>query len=118
MYKLDKNIKATKIKTEAEASKQIKNSLSNSNYFFKATSNIITTDTPSIAYILGFYAMEHKAKAFIAKKGYKTKLHKTVIDSLIYLGHKDLAQMLEKAHIERLNHYRMNLDEGSYKQVK
>ena len=48
---------AVKIKTETERNNKVKLMLSNSDYFMKGAEEIIETKTPSLIFIIGFYAM-------------------------------------------------------------
>ena len=92
--------------------------LSNSDYFMKGAEEIIETKTPSLIFIIGFYAMEHRANALIAKHGFEVKDHKCSEIFLSGLGYKSLAGSLSKAQFQRLNHYNLNLDETDNKRAK
>ncbi len=109
---------AVKIKTETEKNNKVKLMLSNSDYFMKGAEEILVTKTPSIIFIIGFYAMEHRANALIAKHGFEVKDHKCSEIFLSELGYKSLAESLSKVQSQRLNHYNMNLDEIGNKRAQ
>ena len=109
---------ATIIKTEAEKNNKVKLMISNSNYFLKGSEEILNTKTPSIVFIIGFYAMEHRANALIIKNGYEVKDHYCSEIFLSKLGYKELAKQLSYAESQRRNHYNMNLDENTIKRSK
>ncbi len=109
---------AIKIKTETDKNNKVKLLLSNSDYFLKGAENVLETSTPSLVFIAGFYAMEHRSNALIAENGFDIKEHKCSEIFLSKLGFKDLAKQLSNAETQRRNHYNMNLDETGNKRAK
>lgn len=90
--------------------------INNSDYFLKGTETIANSDTPYLAFILGFFAMEHRAYALALKTdNYKIENH---FCAQIYLsriiGRKDLAKYLSAAWNSRIGYnYRMDLSTQS-----
>ncbi|MEK6974570.1 MAG: hypothetical protein AABW41_05030 [Nanoarchaeota archaeon] len=109
---------AKKFSTEAEKNNKVHLLVSNSDYFLNDLEFVLQNGFSSLIYILGFYAMEHRANAFIAKNGFEIKDHTCTKIFLSNLGKKELATMLQKAADQRTNHYRMNLDDKNPNSAK
>ena len=99
-----------------------KRALDNSDYFLKGTKVIAKSDAPYLAFILGFFAMEHRAYAVaLLYNSYQIEDH---ICAQIYfsrvLGRKDLSKLLSDAWNARIGYnYRMDLSiEGDIKDVE
>ncbi|MCD4759893.1 hypothetical protein K8R33_03320 [archaeon] len=116
---LEKGYSVT-FKTEVEADKRAEQHKSNSAYFLKSAQNLLGTDTPNVAVMLGFFAMEHKANELIALKGYDIKAHEcTAIFLSRILEEKGLARKFNDAMGLRKDYnYKLDLKSESKEEVK
>ena len=103
------------VKSDRDRDALFKGAIANSDYFFKGVETISKSNAPYLVFILGFFAMEHRANALaLISDNYKLESH---ICAQIYLsrivGRKDLAQLLSKAWNLRIGYnYRMDLSVG------
>jgi len=86
----------------------------NSEYFLEAAKTLSKTNTPLISYIIGYFAMEHKANELLALNGYKVESHIcTQICLSRVLGHKELAKEVSTVfNLRQTVGYRMFLKHG------
>jgi len=83
----------------------------NSDYFLEGSQNLLKSNTPLLAILMGYFAMEHKANQLLALNGYKMESHIcTQIALSRILGRKDLARKISEVFELRQNvGYRMFL---------
>src|SRR3989338_3012888 len=91
----------------------------NSRYFLEGARNLLNTNTPLLAVVVGYFAMEHKANQLLALNGYDVESHIcTQIGLSRVIGRRDLAKQLSTAFNLRLNlNYRMLLKKGSEEKI-
>ncbi len=83
----------------------------NSEYFLEAAKVLLESNAPLVSYIVGFFAMEHKANKLLAVNGYKVESHIcTQICLSRVLGYKELAKKLSVVfNLRQVVGYRMFL---------
>ena len=86
----------------------------NSRYFLEGAKNLVNTNTPLLAIVIGYFAMEHKTNQILALNNYDVESHIcTQIGLSRVIGRRDLAKQLSNAFDMRLNlNYRMLLKKG------
>ena len=86
----------------------------NSRYFLEGARNLLNTNTPLLAVVIGYFAMEHKTNQILALNGYDVESHIcTQIGLSKIIGRGDLAKQLSNVFDMRLNlNYRMLLKKG------
>lgn len=86
----------------------------NSKYFLEGAKNLLNTNTPLLAVVIGYFAMEHKANQLLALNNYDVESHIcTQIGLSRIIGRGDLAKQLSNIFDMRLNlNYRMLLKKG------
>lgn len=98
-----------------ELIKSIANQHRNSSeYFLEAAKTLVESKTSLVSYIVGYFAMEHKANELLALNGYKVESHIcTQICLSRALGYKDLARKLSIVfNLRQVVGYRMFLKHG------
>lgn len=86
----------------------------NSRYFLEGAKNLLNTNTPLLAVVVGYFAMEHKANQLLALNNYDIESHIcTQIGLSRIIGRRDLAKQLSNIFNMRINlNYRMLLKKG------
>ncbi len=84
---------------------QIANQHQNSSaYFLEGAQALLKSNTPLLAILIGYFAMEHKANQLLALKGYKVESHICTQMALSrILDRKDLARTISKIFDLRQN---------------
>ena len=74
-----------------------------SSYFLSGAEGMLTSKTPLLSILLGYFAMEHKTYEILALSGIKVTSHICAIKGLSrIIIRKDLATVLSKAYENRL----------------
>ena len=105
-------IQDKRVKTRAvERKKQ------NTQYWLKAAENLLDSDTPQAAMILGYFAAESKVEQALAKQNIKVNTHICAIKGLSRVLEKpDQAKQLQKAYQKRKEiNYETQLGENKEK---
>jgi len=104
-------IKIERVDLKMSLANQHKN---NSKYFLEGAQVLLKSNTPLLAILLGYFAIEHKANQILALKGYKIESHIcTQIALSRILGRKDLAKIISSVFESRQNiGYRMFLKDN------
>jgi len=84
---------AKRIDTPEERRRIAERKQSNSDYFLNAARNLLETDNPAGAFILGHLAVEKKVEQALALKGYKVNTHLCTI--------KGLSRVLEEEELSK-----------------
>lgn len=86
----------------------------NSEYFLEAAKILSKSNAPLVSYIVGYFAMEHKANELLVLNGYKVESHIcTQICLSRILGYKNLAKTLSVIfNLRQAVGYRMFLKYG------
>ena len=87
---------------------------SNATYFLEGVKNVVKSQTPLLAILMGHFAMEHKANQLLALHGYKVESHIcTQIGLSRIIERKDLAKWLSDIFTLRQSvGYRMTLKQS------
>lgn len=93
---------AEKIQDRIEKKEIIREKKQNSQYWLQAAENLINTNTPDAAIILGYFAAENKVEEVLARKNYKINTHMCAIKGLSrVLESPKLATQLDKLYQKR-----------------
>lgn len=85
----------TVIKQEEQKQSLVRQHQNSSEYFLEGTQNLLKSNTPLLAVLVGFFAMEHKANQLLALQGYKVESHICTQMALSrILERKDLARKI------------------------
>lgn len=106
---------SVKIIRDEKSKQQIANQHNeNSKYFLEGAKNLLNTNTPLLAVVMGYFAMEHKANQLLALTNYDVESHIcTQIGLSRLIGRRDLAKQLSNIFDMRINlNYRMLLKKG------
>jgi len=109
--KITKPSAATLIQTEEQRNSLADRHKNNAEYFLEGTKALLQSNTPLLAMLTGYFAMEHKANQLLVLKGYKIEDHACVQIALSKIvDHKDLAKRLSDMYSQRQDiGYRMFL---------
>ncbi len=101
----------TIIEQEEEKQSLANKHKNNSEYFLDGVQNLLKSNTPLLAILMGYFAMEHKSNQILALNGYKVESHIcTQIALSRILKRKDLAKKISAVFESRQNvGYRMFL---------
>ncbi|MBI5072981.1 hypothetical protein HZA99_04130 [Candidatus Woesearchaeota archaeon] len=90
----------------------------NSLYFLDGAKTMLNSNTPLLAVLLGYFAMEHKANQLLALNGYKVESHIcTQLGLSRLLKKKELARKISEVFQERQTiGYRMFLKQSEEEQ--
>lgn len=104
----------TIIKREEEIKSLADQHENSSAYFLEGTQALLKSNTPLLAILTGYFAIEHKANQILALNGYKVESHICTQMALSrILDKKDLARTISKVFELRQNvGYRMFLKHG------
>ncbi|MBI2146659.1 hypothetical protein HYU22_04940 [Candidatus Woesearchaeota archaeon] len=86
----------------------------NAAYFLECATNLLRSATPSVAILIAYFSMEHKANQLLALYGYKVESHLCTQIGLSKIAQrKDLAKMLSEIFTLRQNiGYRLTLTQN------
>src|SRR3989344_2441488 len=101
----------TTLKEEEQIKALAQQHKSNSEYFLQGAKSLLKSDTPLLAILIGYFAMEHKANQIIALQGYKVESHVCTQMALSrILEKKDWARKLSEIFgLRQTIGYRMSL---------
>lgn len=105
MLKRTKEIEpsAVEISNPVEISNLAKSHKILGSYFLKGAESILNSDSPLLAILLAYFAMEQKTYEILALNGLKVTSHVCAIKGLSrVIGKKELAAALSKAYENRL----------------
>ncbi|QGA80171.1 HEPN domain-containing protein [Candidatus Nanohalobium constans] len=93
---------AEKLKKRREKERIIQRKSQNSSYWLKAAENLLDSDTPQAAIVLGYFAAENKVEEALAHKNYEVNTHLCTIKGLSrVLESPELATQLDRAYQKR-----------------
>lgn len=99
---------------DKEVSSTAEQHRNNADYFLEGAKFLLNSPTPSLAVLVGHFAMEHKGNQLLALHGYKVESHIcTQIGLSRIVGKKDLAKKLSSIFTLRQSvGYRMTLKQS------
>lgn len=111
---------AEKIQDRIEKEEIIRRKKNNSRHWLQAAENLINSNTPDAAIILGYFAAENKVEEALARENYKIKTHMCAIKGLSrVLESPKLARKLEKLYQKRKDiNYNTELGKSNTKAEK
>lgn len=112
-YNKEVGPEVTKILKEEEMLRISEHHKKSADYFLEGAKTLLSSNTPLLSILLGFFAIEHKANQLLSKKGYKVESHRcTSIGLSRVIGRKDLAKTITKIfNLRQGIGYRMFLSE-------
>lgn len=94
---------AVNITNPVEINSLVKSHKNLSAYFLSGAEHVLNSNSPLLAILLGYFAMEQKAYAILALNGFKVTSHVCAIKGLSsIIKRSDLAAVLSKAYENRL----------------